>query len=253
MPIIHHLLFCLVFPYSLAMIGQIIIICTNQVECCSSNLRVFIFTSCHSNDKRAVWSQCVERYIRAPSPTNVRWIIRGWIFGECVRWCVEVALEMVKQMFTMKSRTSCFIQAVILLRGNLNHDKMSLKFCKTLWQLNLLAQAGLVASSFLRLSFGSYFLKPYSHMLPAVLFLLLLLDVHFIFFHELKDMFHCIHLCKSAVQVNCSFFDFLDIIIWYVIKIVNLWKFISLYCRVQNRIFFGMPKCFMLFSNLFYS
>jgi hypothetical protein len=30
---------------------------------------------------------------RVHSPTNIRWIIRGRIFGECVRRCVEVALE----------------------------------------------------------------------------------------------------------------------------------------------------------------
>jgi hypothetical protein len=59
---------------------------------------------------------------------------------------------------------------------------------QTLCQLNLLGQARLVASSFLRHNFGSYFLKSYSHMLPAVLFLLQLSDVHFIFFHELKNV-----------------------------------------------------------------
>jgi hypothetical protein len=52
------------FSYSLAMIGQITIICTNQVECAAATCASSIFTSSHSNGKRAVWSRCVDGYIR---------------------------------------------------------------------------------------------------------------------------------------------------------------------------------------------
>jgi hypothetical protein len=40
---------------------------------------------------------------RVHSPTNVRWITRGRILGECVRRCVEVALNILHHCLTVRS------------------------------------------------------------------------------------------------------------------------------------------------------